>query len=203
MTLLGFGRGFSSHPTPWERPAAKANKVAIFNSLKAKEKRLRRWFPLMQRMDKLRTILLVDDDPNDVELALQALAEHRLANEIAVVNDGEQALDFLYRWGPFEGSDRTPPAVVLLDLKMPKVDGLTVLRTIKSDQALKTVPVVMLTSSREERDLIASYELGVNAYVVKPVNFSQFIEAIKQLGFFWAVLNECPGKSGTAAQARV
>lgn len=117
-----------------------------------------------------------------------------------MVNDGEQALDFLYRRGRFEGSDRTPPAVVLLDLKMPKVDGLTVLRTIKSDQAFKTVPVVMLTSSREERDLIASYELGVNAYVVKPVNFSQFIEAIKQLGFFWAVLNERPSRSATAGR---
>jgi len=145
-------------------------------------------------MDKLKTILLVDDDPNDVELALQALAEHRLANQIVVVNDGEQALDFLYRRGRFEGSGGTSPAVVLLDLKMPKVDGLGVLRIIKSDPALKTVPVVMLTSSREERDLVASYELGVNAYVVKPVNFAQFIEAIKQLSLFWAVLNECPPK---------
>ncbi|MGH8580346.1 MAG: response regulator [Gammaproteobacteria bacterium] len=149
-------------------------------------------------MDQLNTILLADDDPNDVELALQALTEHRLANEIAVVNDGEQALDFLYRRGRAEGSDGTLPAVVLLDIKMPKVDGLTVLRTIKSDPRLKTIPVVMLTSSREERDLIASYELGVNAYVVKPVNFSQFIEAIKQLGCFWAVLNEYPSRSATA-----
>lgn len=151
-------------------------------------------------MDELKTILLVDDDPNDVELALQALAEHRLANQIVVVNDGEQALDFLYRRGRFEGRDGASPAVVLLDLKMPKVDGLEVLRIIKSDPVLKTVPVVMLTSSREERDLIASYELGVNAYVVKPVNFSQFIEAIKQLGFFWAVLNEGPPRSGRAAR---
>src|SRR5919106_770746 len=147
-------------------------------------------------MDELKTILLVNDDPNDVELALQALAEHRLANQIVVVNDGEQALDFLYRRGGFEGRDGASPAVVLLDLKMPKVDGLEVLRIIKSDPVLKTVPVVMLTSSREECDLIASYELGVNAYVVKPVNFSQFIEAIKQLGFFWAVLNEGPPRSG-------
>lgn len=150
-------------------------------------------------MDKLKTILLVDDDPNDIELALQALAEHRLANDIAVVNDGEQALDFLYRRGRFEASDGTP-AVVLLDLKMPRVDGLTVLRTIKSDPALKTIPVVMLTSSREERDLIASYELGVNAYVVKPVGFPEFMEAIKQLGFFWAVLNECPSNSAVVAR---
>ncbi|MGH8612979.1 MAG: response regulator [Gammaproteobacteria bacterium] len=149
-------------------------------------------------MDELKTILLVDDDPNDVELALQALAEHRLVNAIAVVNDGEQALDFLYRRRGFETNDGMPPAVVFLDLKMPKIDGLGVLRVIKNDPALKTVPVVMLTSSREERDLVASYELGVNAYVVKPVNFSQFIAAIKQLGFFWTVLNERPSRSATA-----
>ncbi|MGH8657439.1 MAG: response regulator [Gammaproteobacteria bacterium] len=151
-------------------------------------------------MDKLKTILLVDDDLNDVELALQVLAENQLANEIAEVNDGEQALDFLYRRGRFEANDGTPPAVVFLDLKMPKVDGLGVLRAIKSDPALKAIPVVMLTSSREDPDLVASYELGVNAYVVKPVNFLQFVETIKQVGLFWAVLNEYPSSSATAGR---
>ena len=140
-------------------------------------------------MNGLKTILLVEDNPNDVELTLEALADYRLANEVVVLNDGEEALDYLYRRGRFEAVP-VLPAVVLLDLKMPKVDGLTVLRTIKADPALKTIPIVMLTSSREERDLVESYELGVNAYVVKPVDFAQFVEAVKKLGYFWAVLNE-------------
>ncbi|MGH8509191.1 MAG: response regulator [Gammaproteobacteria bacterium] len=141
-------------------------------------------------MQALKTILLVEDNPNDVELTLEALAEYRLANDIVAVNDGEAALDYLYRRGRFAGREPMLPAVVLLDLKMPKVDGLTVLRTVKADPGLKYIPIVMLTSSREERDLVESYQLGVNAYVVKPVDFGQFVEAIKKLGYFWAVLNE-------------
>jgi len=143
-------------------------------------------------MNGLKTILLVEDNPNDVELTLEALAEHRLANEIVAINDGAEALDYLYRRGRFAKRAPGSPAVVLLDLKMPKVDGLTVLKTIKGDPALKTIPVVMLTSSREERDLVESYALGVNAYVVKPVDFTQFDEAVRRLGYFWAVLNERP-----------
>ncbi|MGH6954046.1 MAG: response regulator [Alphaproteobacteria bacterium] len=143
-------------------------------------------------MNGLKTILLVEDNPNDVELTLAALAEYRLANEIVVVNDGAEALDYLYRRGRFEGRGPDSPAVVLLDLKMPKVDGLTVLKSLKGDPVLKAIPVVMLTSSREERDLVESYALGVNAYVVKPVDFAQFSEAVRSLGYFWAVLNEPP-----------
>jgi CheY-like chemotaxis protein len=130
-------------------------------------------------MNELKSILLVEDNPNDVELTLEALAEHNLANEVVVVNDGAEALDYLYRRGKFRMRARGHPAVVLLDLKMPKVDGLEVLQTIKTDEELKTIPVVMLTSSREEKDLVESYKLGVNAYVVKPVDFQQFIDAVK------------------------
>jgi len=144
----------------------------------------------------LKTILLVEDSPNDVELTLEALANYRLANDIVVVNDGEAALDYLYRCGPFAAREPVSPVVVLLDLKMPKVDGLTVLRSVKADSGLKCIPIVMLTSSREERDLVESYQLGVNAYVVKPVDFGKFVEAIKKLGYFWAVLNEPPPVSG-------
>jgi CheY-like chemotaxis protein len=144
----------------------------------------------------LKTILLVEDNPNDVELTLEALADYRLANEIVVLNDGEEALDYLYRRGRFAARDPMLPAVILLDLKMPKVDGLTVLRTVKANPALKCIPIVMLTSSREERGIVESYQLGVNAYVVKPVDFGQFVEAIKKLGYFWAVLNEPPPLSG-------
>ena len=143
-------------------------------------------------MAELKRILLAEDNPKDVELTLTALEEHHLANEVVVVNDGADALDYLYRRGQFAKRADAHPAVVLLDLKMPKVDGLEVLRTIKSDHALKTIPVVILTSSREEKDLVESYKLGVNAYVVKPVNFQQFIEAVKELGGFWAIINEPP-----------
>lgn len=146
-------------------------------------------------MAELKRILLAEDNPKDVELTLTALEEHHLANEVIVVNDGAEALDYLYRRGKFALRADTNPAVVLLDLKMPKVDGLEVLRTMKSDIALKTIPVVILTSSREEKDLVESYKLGVNAYVVKPVDFQQFIDAVKQLGVFWAVINEPPPDS--------
>jgi CheY-like chemotaxis protein len=147
-------------------------------------------------MTDIKTIVLVEDNPNDVELTLEALAGYRLANQVVVLNDGEEALDYLYRRGWFAAHDPVPPAVVLLDLKMPKVDGLTVLRTVKGDPTLKTIPIVMLTSSREERDLVESYKLGVNAYVVKPVGFIQFVDAIRKLGYFWAVLNERPSAPG-------
>jgi len=143
-------------------------------------------------MAELKRILLAEDNPKDVELTLTALDEHNLANEVVVVNDGAEALDYLYRRGKFSMRADNDPAVVLLDLKMPKVDGLEVLRTIKKDDNLKTIPLVILTSSREEKDLVESYKLGVNAYVVKPVNFQQFIEAVKELGAFWAVINEPP-----------
>jgi len=143
-------------------------------------------------MAELKRILLAEDNPQDVELTLTALDEHNLANEVVVVNDGAEALDYLYRRGKYAMRADNDPAVVLLDLKMPKVDGLEVLRTIKKDDNLKTIPLVILTSSREEKDLVESYKLGVNAYVVKPVNFQQFIEAVKELGAFWAVVNEPP-----------
>ncbi len=143
-------------------------------------------------MSDLKRILLAEDNVRDVELTLDALGEHNLANEVVVVHDGAEALDYLYHRGRFKMRGDESPAVVLLDLKMPKVDGLEVLRTIKNDETLKMIPVVMLTSSREEQDLVESYKLGVNAYVVKPVNFHDFVEAVKQLGAFWAVLNEPP-----------
>jgi CheY-like chemotaxis protein len=143
-------------------------------------------------MNPLRSILLAEDNPHDVELTLAALAEHHLANEVVVTRDGEEALDYLLHRGRFARRADGHPAVVLLDLKMPKVDGLEVLRAIKADAKLRTVPVVMLTSSREESDLVHSYALGVNAYVVKPVDFTAFVEAVKQIGVFWAVHNEPP-----------
>ncbi len=127
-----------------------------------------------------------------MELTLTALDEHNLANEVVVVNDGAEALDYLYRRGKFQMRIGSHPAVVLLDLKMPKVDGLEVLRTVKADPALKAVPIVILTSSREEKDLVESYKMGVNAYVVKPVEFQRFVDAVRELGVFWAVVNEAP-----------
>lgn len=143
-------------------------------------------------MAELKAILLAEDNPKDVELTLEALAEFNLANEVVVVPDGAEALDYLHRRGQHAGRISGNPAVILLDIKMPKVDGLEVLRAIKADPGLMTVPVVILTSSREERDLIESYRMGVNAYVVKPVQFLQFIESVKQLGAFWAIVNEPP-----------
>lgn len=137
-------------------------------------------------------ILLVDDDPKDVELALASLEEHNLANQVAVARDGAEALDYLYRRGSFADRSVGHPVVVFLDLKMPKVDGMEVLRQIKSDPDLKTIPVVVLTSSREDEDLVKSYDLSTNAYVVKPVAFDVFVEVVKQLGLFWVLTNETP-----------
>ena len=149
-------------------------------------------------MTELKRILLAEDSANDLELTLAALDTSHLANEVVVVRDGEQALDYLYRRGAYADRDPAPPAVFLLDLKMPKVDGLEVLRIVKGDPALRAMPIVVLTSSREEQDLVRSYNLGVNAYVVKPVAFPDCLAAIKTLGAFWAVLNELP--SATAAE---
>ncbi len=151
-------------------------------------------------MAKLGKILLVEDDPNDVELTLTALTQNHLTNEIVVVRDGAEALDYLFRRGVYVSREVGNPAVILLDLKLPKVDGLEVLKRVKADPDLKTVPVVMLTSSREERDLTQCYDSGSNAYVVKPVGFGEFVEAVRELGLFWAVINELPdGSSGGPA----
>jgi CheY-like chemotaxis protein len=143
-------------------------------------------------MPTIGRILLVEDDPKDVELTMAALGEYNLSNEVVVATDGEEALDYLYHRGKYQRRSGDDPAVMLLDLKLPKVDGLEVLRTVKSDEALKLIPVVVLTSSREEKDMVASYKLGVNAYVVKPVDFHEFVNAIKELGVFWAIINEPP-----------
>jgi CheY-like chemotaxis protein len=145
-------------------------------------------------MHELKPILLAEDNPKDIELTLEALSDYRLANRVVVVRDGVEVMDYLRCEG--QHKQRTPgnPAVAILDIKMPRMDGIEVLQTIRTDPALKMIPVVMLTSSREENDLIRSYELGVNAYVVKPVKFSEFIEAVKHVGIFWAMLNELPPK---------
>ena len=143
-------------------------------------------------MSGIKSILLAEDSVKDVELTLEALAEHNLSNHVVVVRDGAEALDFLSCQGKYKLREPGNPVVVLLDLKMPKVDGLEVLRRMKSDEALRTIPVVILTSSREERDLVEGYRLGVNAYVVKPVNFVEFVGAVKNLGIFWALINEPP-----------
>ena len=143
-------------------------------------------------MVEIRTILLAEDNPRDVELTLEALGDHNLANNVIVVRDGVETIDYLRCEGKFKLRKPGNPAVLLLDIKMPRMDGLEVLKVIRSDAALKTLPVVILTSSHEEQDLIKSYELGVNAYVVKPVDFSEFINAVKQVGVFWAVINEVP-----------
>jgi CheY-like chemotaxis protein len=143
-------------------------------------------------MPELKRILMVEDCVQDVELTLAALEEHHLANEVVVARDGADALDYLFRRGRFAARSDELPAVVLLDLKLPKVDGLEVLREMKADDRLRMVPVVMLTSSREEQDLVRSYQLGVSAYVVKPVDFGRFVTTVKELGLFWAVINEPP-----------
>jgi CheY-like chemotaxis protein len=154
----------------------------------------------------IKSILLAEDDPGDVELTLAALEENHLANRVAVVNNGEEALDYLYRRGKFKMRTGGNPIVVLLDNKMPKVNGLEVLKAIRADEHLKTIPVVALTSSRETPDLKEFYNHGVNAYVVKPVDFSEFMKAVKQLGVFWAAVNEPPpytGREETSMQSGV
>lgn len=143
-------------------------------------------------MHTLKNILIVDDSPRDTEMAVHALETFHLANEVMTVRDGAEALDYLYRRGEFALRPPSLPAVILLDLKMPRVDGLEVLRQIKSDPVLRTIPVVMMTSSREEQDIANCYELGSNAYVVKPVNFQEFVEAVQRVGAFWGVLNDPP-----------
>lgn len=148
-------------------------------------------------MTTSKNILLVEDSLRDAELTLTALKERGFTNEVVHLLDGEEALDYLYRRGQFAARTTNDPAVVFLDLKMPKVDGLEVLRTIKSDERLKSIPIVMLTSSREEADLLRSYKLGVNAYVVKPVDFQSFVQAIGEVGTFWAILNELPPATPT------
>jgi CheY-like chemotaxis protein len=143
-------------------------------------------------MSELGRILVVEDDPRDVELTLTALDEYKLANEVVVTRDGKEALDYLYCREQFASRPDESPAVILLDLKLPKVNGLEVLQQIRSDERLKMIPVVVLTSSHEEKDMLASYQLGVNAYVVKPVDFHEFVNAVKELGIFWAIINQPP-----------
>lgn len=147
-------------------------------------------------MNELKTILLAEDNPNDVELTLAALSEQNLANRVVTVHDGVEVIDYLRYEGKFKMRKKGNPAVILLDIKMPRMDGIEVLQIIRKDPALKMVPVVMLTSSREEPDLKVCYELGVNAYVVKPVDFKDFFDAVKQLGVFWALINELPPEGG-------
>ncbi|HTJ98742.1 MAG TPA: response regulator [Bordetella sp.] len=156
-------------------------------------------------MNDLRPILLVEDNPNDIELTLTALKQCNIANEVMVLRDGAEALDYVYRQGAYAHRPPGEPSVILLDLKLPKVDGLEVLERIKSDADHKHIPIVMLTSSKEEKDLVRSYQFGVNSFVVKPVEFSDFFEAIRNLGMFWAILNQTPPpqRSGsTRADAR-
>jgi CheY-like chemotaxis protein len=147
-------------------------------------------------MINLRTILLAEDNPKDVELTIEALSEHNLANHVVVVKDGVEAMEYLRYEGNYKQRTHENPAVLLLDIKMPRMDGIEVLKAVRSDEKLKTMPVVILTTSREESDLMKSYELGVNAYVVKPVNFKDFICAVKEIGIFWALLNELPPEKG-------
>jgi two-component system, response regulator len=145
---------------------------------------------------KASRILLVEDSAQDVELTLNALAEHNLSNLVDLARDGAEALDYLFKRGAHAARQNGNPVLILLDLKMPKIDGLEVLRTVKADPRLRTIPVVVLTSSREEQDVVRSYELGVNAYVVKPVEFDKFVAAVRELGLFWMLLNEPPPGRG-------
>ncbi len=146
-------------------------------------------------MQPLKRILFVEDDPKDIELSLEALAAHKLANEIVIARDGVEALDYLYRRGSFAEHPPGNPVLILLDIKMPRMNGIQVLRQIKADDRLCMIPVVALTSSRESSDLEECYRIGINAYVVKPVRFSEFAEAVKQIGVFWALINEPPPNS--------
>jgi CheY-like chemotaxis protein len=143
-------------------------------------------------MNELKSILLVEDDPQDIQLIQSAFEKHNLANEMAIARDGVEALDYLYRREAFSQRTEGNPIVILLDIKMPKMDGIQVLRTLKSDENLRCIPVVMLSSSRESRDLKECYNLGVNAYVVKPVKFTEFLEVAREVGVFWAIINEPP-----------
>ena len=143
-------------------------------------------------MSELRTILLAEDSPKDAELTLEALTDFNLINRVTNVKDGVEAMEYRRCKGEYASRKPGNPAVAILDIKMPRMDGIEVLREIRSDEALKKIPVVMLTSSREEQDVIRSYELGINAYVVKPVKFTDFIQAVRHLGIFWAMLNELP-----------
>lgn len=147
-------------------------------------------------MIHLKKILLAEDNPNDVELILEALSEQNLSSRVIFLNDGVEALDYLTYKGRFKNRAKENPAVIILDIKMPRMDGIEVLQAIKNRQELKTIPVVMLTSSREEPDLKRCYELGANAYIVKPVSFKDFLETVKHVGIFWAVLNEIPHNGG-------
>lgn len=146
--------------------------------------------------DTLIDILLVEDNPNDAELALRALRKHNLANRIEWLKDGEQALDYLFRRGPWAERSEGLPRVILLDLRLPKVDGIEVLRAIRSDAMTKELPVVVLTSSKEERDVINTYKLGVNSYIAKPVAFDEFARVVAEIGLYWAVLNRVPPELG-------
>jgi CheY-like chemotaxis protein len=152
-------------------------------------------------MAELKTILLAEDNPNDVELTLTALAKNGISNHVDVVSDGAEALDYLHRRGKYASRTSCNPCVVLLDMKMPKVDGIEVLRDVKSSPALRTIPVVMLTSSREERDIVESYHLGVNGYVVKPIDLQEFFKAVREVGLYWAVINQPPEESALAPQS--
>lgn len=153
-------------------------------------------------MIELKKILLAEDNPKDIELTLAAMEDSLLANRIVVVRDGVETLEYLRRQGQYENREPGLPSVLLLDIKMPRKDGIEVLREVRNDPELKFLPVVMLTSSRDDRDLLDSYSLGVNAYVVKPVNFNGFIEAIKQLGIFWGLINEIPPDQNPANEPK-
>jgi two-component system response regulator len=141
---------------------------------------------------KLLDILLIEDNPDDVELTLHALSKNNIVNPVEVVRDGQEAIDYLFYTGKYSDSTHLLPGLILLDLKLPKVDGIDVLKKIKGDGKRKIIPVVVLTSSREERDLIESYNLGVNSYIRKPVDFDQFVDTIKTVGFYWLIINEAP-----------
>ncbi len=144
-------------------------------------------------IDSMVEILLVEDNPNNVELTLIALKENKLANNVQIAHDGEEALEFIFSTGKYSGRDiNLKPKVILLDLKLPKVDGIEVLRKIRSDERTKTIPVVVLTSSKEERDIVETYKLGVNSYIVKPVQFENFVKVVKELGLYWLVVNQPP-----------
>ena len=144
--------------------------------------------------DQTNEILLVEDNPDDVELALHALKRNNILNPIIVARDGQEAMDYLHYGGNYKDSKHEKPALILLDLKLPKVDGIEVLRKIKEDNSLKKVPVVILTSSKEEKDLVESYDLGVNSYIRKPVDFDQFVETVRYIGYYWLLLNESPAE---------